>query len=91
MVTNAATDAELAVAAAQTGAAVVRAMFGTALERFRKSGGDFATAADLEAERAIVEVIRARRPGDAVTGEESGRAARTTRSAGGWSILCAAR
>jgi myo-inositol-1(or 4)-monophosphatase len=74
MVTNAATDAELAVAAAQAGAAVVRAMFGTALERFHKSGGDFATAADLEAERAIVEVIRASRPGDAVTGEESGRA-----------------
>ena len=74
VVTNAATDAELAVAAAQAGAAVVRAMFGTALERFHKSGGDFATAADLEAERAIVEVIRAGRPGDAVTGEESGRA-----------------
>jgi myo-inositol-1(or 4)-monophosphatase len=74
VVTNAGTDAELAVAAAQAGAAVVRAMFGTALERFHKSGGDFATAADLEAERVIVEVIRAGRPGDAVTGEESGRA-----------------
>jgi myo-inositol-1(or 4)-monophosphatase len=73
VVTNGMTDAELAVAAAQAGAAVVRAMYGTRLERFGKPGGDFATAADLEAERAVVEVIRARRPADAVTGEERGR------------------
>jgi myo-inositol-1(or 4)-monophosphatase len=65
-------DAALAVAAAQAGAAVVRARYGTALERFGKSGGDFATAADLEAEAAVLAVIRAARPGDAVTGEESG-------------------
>jgi myo-inositol-1(or 4)-monophosphatase len=74
VITNAGTDAELAVTAAQAGAAVVRAMYGTTLARVDKSGGDFATAADLEAERAIVEVIRAARPADAVTGEESGRA-----------------
>jgi myo-inositol-1(or 4)-monophosphatase len=73
MVAKAGTDAELAVAAAQAGAAVVRAMYGKALARFGKSGGDFATAADLEAERAIVDVIRAARPADAVTGEETGR------------------
>ena len=47
------TDAELAVAAAQAGADVVRGMYGTPLARFDKSAGDFATAADLEAERAI--------------------------------------
>jgi myo-inositol-1(or 4)-monophosphatase len=52
---------------------VVRATYGRALARFDKSGGDFATAADLEAERAIVDVIRAARPADAVTGEETGR------------------
>ncbi|HET7018240.1 MAG TPA: inositol monophosphatase family protein [Streptosporangiaceae bacterium] len=73
MITNAGTDAELAVAAAQAGATVVRARYGTALTRFDKSGGDFATAADLEAERAIFGVIRAARPADAVTGEETGR------------------
>jgi myo-inositol-1(or 4)-monophosphatase len=67
------TDAELALAAALAGAAVVRAGYGAALERFAKPGGDFATAADLEAERVITEVIRAARPGDAVTGEEGGR------------------
>lgn len=67
-------DAELAVAAAQAGAAVVRARYGTALARFQKSAGDFATVADLEAEQAILDVLRAARPDDAVTGEESGRA-----------------
>jgi myo-inositol-1(or 4)-monophosphatase len=69
---NAGTDAEVAVAAALAGAAVVRAMFGSALARFDKSGGDFATAADLAAEKAVTEVIRADRPADAMTGEESG-------------------
>jgi myo-inositol-1(or 4)-monophosphatase len=70
VIANAGTDAE--VAAARAGAAVLRAMFGSALARFDKSGGDFATAADLEAEKAVTEVIRAARPADAITGEESG-------------------
>ncbi|GGM40352.1 inositol monophosphatase family protein [Dactylosporangium sucinum] len=67
------TDGELAVAAAQAGAAVVRARYGTALERFGKGGGDFATAADIEAEQAIHAVLRAARPGDAFVGEETGQ------------------
>jgi myo-inositol-1(or 4)-monophosphatase len=71
---NTGTDAEVAVAAALAGAAVVRALFGSALARFDKSGGDFATAADLEAEKAVTAVIRTARPADAVTGEESGSA-----------------
>ncbi|MEV8637174.1 inositol monophosphatase family protein [Streptosporangium sp. NPDC051023] len=66
------TDEELAIAAAQAGAAVVRAMYGAPLERFAKSAHDFATAADIEAERTILDVIRTARPDDAVTGEESG-------------------
>ncbi|MFC0531865.1 inositol monophosphatase family protein [Phytohabitans kaempferiae] len=65
-------DADLAVAAAQAGAAVVRARFGQPLERFAKSGNDFATAADIEAERAVLDVLRPARPHDAVLGEESG-------------------
>lgn len=65
-------DTELAVVAARAGAAVVREMFGTALGRVDKGGGDFATAADLAAEKAIVEVLRDARPDDAVTGEEGG-------------------
>ncbi|GGP84288.1 inositol monophosphatase family protein [Streptosporangium pseudovulgare] len=70
------TDEELALTAAQAGAAVVRAMYGGPLTRFEKSTDDFATAADIEAERAILDVIRTARPDDAVTGEESGRTGR---------------
>ncbi|MEU7914152.1 inositol monophosphatase family protein [Microbispora bryophytorum] len=70
------TDEELALAAAQAGAAVVRAMWGTSLTRFAKSADDFATAADIEAEKAILDVIGTARPDDAVTGEESGRTGR---------------
>ena len=66
-------DRELAVAAAEAGAAVVRRHFGTAGRHTDKGGGDFATIADVEAERAITGVLRAARPGDAVLGEESGR------------------
>ena len=40
---------------------------------FDKTGGDFATIADLDAEKAILDVLRAARPGDVVLGEESGR------------------
>src|SRR5215475_476017 len=67
------TDAEVAVAAAQSGAAVVRDMYGRSLARFAKSPGDFATSADLAAEKAILDVLLATRPRDAVTGEESGQ------------------
>ncbi len=67
------TDECLAIAAAQAGAAVVRANYGLSLRRHEKSGGDFATAADIEAEQAILDVLQSARPGDPVTGEESGR------------------
>lgn len=67
------TDGELAVEAARAGAAVVRSYHGSALTRIEKSGGDFATAADVDAEEAILGVLRAARPGDVVLGEESGR------------------
>lgn len=66
-------DHEVAITAAEAGAAVVRSRYGTSLARVEKAGGDFATAADLEAERAIRDVLRAARPGDAVIGEEIGR------------------
>lgn len=66
------TDAELAVAAAEAGAAVVRAKYGSPLARFDKSPGDFATEADIESERAIMDVLRAARPSDAFIGEEAG-------------------
>ncbi|WP_433544067.1 inositol monophosphatase family protein (plasmid) [Streptomyces sp. CA-294286] len=65
-------DPQLAVRAAQSGAAVVRDMYGSSLARYAKGAGDFATAADVAAEQAILDVLRAARPEDAVTGEESG-------------------
>jgi myo-inositol-1(or 4)-monophosphatase len=65
-------DPELAIAAAAAGAAVVRASYGESPARFDKSPDDFATAADIEAEEAILDVLRTARPGDAVLAEESG-------------------
>ena len=65
-------DVEVAVAAALAGADVVRARFGGPLTRVAKSPTDFATEADLDAERAILEVIRRARPDDAFLGEEAG-------------------
>ncbi|MFD2768507.1 inositol monophosphatase family protein [Micromonospora eburnea] len=71
-------DVAVAVAAAEAGAAVVRSRYGATLTRVEKSGGDFATEADLDAEQAILDVIRAARPDDAVLGEESGRTGSAT-------------
>ncbi|WP_459804298.1 inositol monophosphatase family protein [Herbidospora sp. RD11066] len=65
-------DAEVALAAAEAGAAVVRSLYGKPLPRYDKSPVDFATAADIEAEQAILDVIREHRPGDAFLGEEGG-------------------
>lgn len=67
------TDIEVAIAATEAGTAVVRQSYGAALTRHAKSATDFATDADIDAERAIVDVITASRPDDAVEGEESGR------------------
>ncbi|MEU7488571.1 inositol monophosphatase family protein [Streptomyces sp. NPDC042319] len=66
-------DAAVAIAGARAGADVVRNMYGQRLNRIDKGAGDFATAADVEAEKAILGVIRAARPGDAVLGEEGGQ------------------
>ncbi|MFJ4908295.1 inositol monophosphatase family protein [Streptomyces sp. NPDC093249] len=66
-------DAAVAMAGVRAGADVVRAMYGQRLDRIDKGAGDFATTADVEAERAILGVIRAARPDDAVLGEEGGQ------------------
>ncbi|MEU8791343.1 inositol monophosphatase family protein [Streptomyces sp. NPDC048643] len=66
-------DAGVAIAAARAGADVVRALYGRQLVRVDKGAGDFATAADIEAEKTILGVIRAARPDDAVLGEEGGQ------------------
>ncbi|MFD3516420.1 inositol monophosphatase family protein [Streptomyces sp. NPDC058657] len=66
-------DAAVAIAGAKAGADVIRNMYGRRLDRIDKGAGDFATAADVEAEKAILGVIRAARPDDAVFGEEGGQ------------------
>ncbi|WP_405651101.1 inositol monophosphatase family protein [Streptomyces sp. RK9] len=66
-------DVDVATAGASAGADVVRTLYGRRLSRIDKGEGDFATAADVQAEQAILDVIRAARPDDAVLGEESGR------------------
>jgi myo-inositol-1(or 4)-monophosphatase len=66
-------DVEVAIAAAQAGAAVVLRWFGGALDRVDKGDGDFATIADLESELAITAVLRNARPEDELLGEETGR------------------
>ncbi|MEU7561942.1 inositol monophosphatase family protein [Streptomyces eurythermus] len=66
-------DAAVAIAGARAGADVVRTLYGRRLSRVDKGAGDFATAADVEAEEAILGVIRAARPDDAVLGEEGGQ------------------
>jgi myo-inositol-1(or 4)-monophosphatase len=66
-------DVELAVAAAEAGAEVVRNRFGTPLTRIGKGAGDFATDVDIEAERTIIELLVANRPADRVVAEESGQ------------------
>ncbi|PZV99994.1 myo-inositol-1(or 4)-monophosphatase [Micromonospora phaseoli] len=52
---------------------MVRTCYGKALARLDKGSGDFATAADIEAEREILDVLGAARPHDGVLAEESGR------------------
>lgn len=66
-------DTTVAAAAARAGAEVVRDLYGQHLDRIDKGGGDFATTADVAAEKAIIDVIRAARPDDAVFGEEGGQ------------------
>ena len=85
-------DVEIAAAAAAVGAAVVRQRFGSTLEQVDKGGGDFATSADVEAEQAILALLRRECPDDAILGEETGRSGREA-SARMWLIdpLCGTR
>ena len=67
-------DLQVALAAAEAGAAVLGSMYGTELEHTAKSATDLATAADVAAERAILGVLRSARPQDGFLGEELGEA-----------------
>lgn len=65
-------DAQVAIKAAETGATIVLALSGQDLEHIGKGHNDFATEADIAAEKAILGIIRQERPDDAMIGEESG-------------------
>lgn len=65
-------DMDVALAAAKAGAQVVRAGYGAQVTRHRKSDLDYATDADLNAERAILGVLESARPEDTRVGEETG-------------------
>jgi myo-inositol-1(or 4)-monophosphatase len=70
-------DFALAISVANEGAAVVRDRFGTHLTRLDKGSGDFATNADIEAEKAMLALLRRERPDDGILGEESGSSGTT--------------
>ena len=65
-------DVEVAIAAAEAGATVIRATYGGPVTHHAKSATDFATDTDLEAERAIKAAVREAFPDDAFLGEEGG-------------------
>lgn len=87
--TPASTDVEVALAAVAAGSAVVRTAYGGSLVRHAKTATDFTTNADIDAERAILDVIVAARPNDAFHAEEAGRSG-GSRSSRRWLIdpLC---
>ncbi len=65
---------EIAVEAARAGGAVLSARRDAALEVATKRGAlDLVTQVDREAERAVCDVLRTRRPDDGILAEESGR------------------
>jgi myo-inositol-1(or 4)-monophosphatase len=72
-------DAEVAILAAQAGAAVAGAHYGADTRRYDHAGVDFSTDADIEAERAIRAVLSEHRPRDAIVGEELGRSGDASR------------
>jgi myo-inositol-1(or 4)-monophosphatase len=73
MLLGAMNDVDVAIAVVEEGAEILRRQFGTALERIEKGAGDFATTVDIDAEAAMLAVLRRERPDDAVLAEESGR------------------
>ena len=65
-------DLELALAAAEAGAAILAERFGDGVRAHFKGRFDPVTEVDEAAEAAVLEVLRARRPDDALLAEESG-------------------
>ncbi|MFJ4653247.1 inositol monophosphatase family protein [Nocardia sp. NPDC088792] len=62
----------MAIRAAQAASAVIRSCFHTPMTSYSKGDNDFATSADIAAEKTILAMISEARPGDRFIGEESG-------------------
>lgn len=78
---------ETAFHAAAAGAAVLEKRDESEFDAVNKtSAGDWVTAFDVAAENAVVDVLRAERPWDAITGEESGTHVPENRSSVRWSV-----
>lgn len=75
-------DAQVAIKAAEAGAAIVLALSGQDLKHIGKGHNDFATEADIAAEKAILDIILQERPDDVMVGEESGAHQPTTTGSG---------
>lgn len=78
---------ETALRAAAAGAEVLGGRDEAAFNATNKSSaGDWVTAFDVAAEKAVTEVLRTERPWDAITGEESGTYVPENRSSVRWSV-----
>ncbi len=78
---------ETAFHAAAAGAAVLEKRDESEFDAVNKtSAGDWVTAFDVAAEKAVVDVLRSERPWDAITGEESGTHVPENRSPVRWSV-----
>lgn len=73
-------DVEVATAAAVAEAEVLEKWYGSPVGRHRKTGNDFATDADIEAEVAVREIVHTARPNDGFVGEELGASAPADRT-----------
>ncbi|MBC7299656.1 MAG: inositol monophosphatase family protein [Nocardia sp.] len=65
-------DSEIAIHATEVASNVIRSAFRAPLTHYAKQGDDFATQADIAAEKAILDVLATARPGDRFVAEESG-------------------
>jgi myo-inositol-1(or 4)-monophosphatase len=87
MVEDARERADVALAAAQAGAAVAASRFRTAIDVQTKTGKtDVVTQADRDAQVAVIEEIRASFPEDAIVGEEDDELKAVPASGAAWVV-----
>ncbi|MFD3703207.1 inositol monophosphatase family protein [Nocardia sp. NPDC058658] len=65
-------DSEIAIHATELASQVIRSAFRAPLDHYAKQGDDFATQADIAAEKVILDALAVACPGDRFVAEESG-------------------